>query len=234
MTIPRNTSLADATPAEQEEGGPEELGARERAKRDKQRRIAAAARQVIIDKGYEAATTREIAAEAGVSIGTVFVYARDKRDLLLMVVNDELDALTEQGQAWVERAGPLLERLCGFFGERYRYWVAEPALSRPALGQTYELPEGAEAEELASEQVRRFQQRRDIMLSQLRTMVLQAQASGEAAADLDPQRVAALFMSLYVGEVRRWLQHPQPDASAGMKQLRAMLAVVMRGVSARD
>lgn len=233
MTIPRNTSPGDPTlPDQGEERESEELGARERAKRDKQRRIATAARQVIIEKGYDAATTREIAAEAGVSIGTVFVYARDKRDLLLMVVNDELDALTEQGQAWVERPGPLLDRLCGFFTERYRYWVAEPALSRPALGQTYEL-EGPLAEEVVSDEMSRFHQRRGIMMAQLRTMVLQAQASGEAAADLDADRVAALFMSLYVGEVRRWLQQPQPDAAAGMKQLKAMLTLVMRGVSAR-
>lgn len=218
---------------EPEEGEPGELGVRERGKRDKQRRIAAAARQVFIEKGYEAATTREIAAEAGVSIGTVFVYAHDKRDLLLMVVNDDLDVLTEQGQAWAERPGPLLDRLCGFFGERYRYWVAEPVLSRPALGVTYELLEGPNGGAAQSEQMRRFHARRGIMLAQLRTMVLQAQAAGEAAADLDADRVAALFMSLYVGEVRRWLQHPAPDAQAGTKQLRAMLALVMRGVSAR-
>jgi AcrR family transcriptional regulator len=233
MTIPRNTSQAVPADPEPEEDEPGELGARERGKRDKQRRIVGAARAVFVAKGYEAATTREIAAEAGVSIGTLFVYARDKRDLLLMVVNDELDALTEGGQHWVERPGPLLERLCGFFAERYAYWVTEPSLSRPTLGQTYEMMQAPADGTPPSEQMGRFHARRGIMMAQLRTMVLQAQAAGEAASDLDADRVAALFMSLYLGEVRRWLQQPQPDPVAGVRQLRAMLQLALRGVSAK-
>ncbi|MDB5898559.1 MAG: TetR/AcrR family transcriptional regulator [Ramlibacter sp.] len=206
------------------------LGPRERGKRDKQRRIAAAARQVFLEKGYDAATTREIAAQAGVSIGTVFVYARDKRDLLLMVVNDELDALTERGQRWVERPGPLLDRLAGFFAERYRYWLADPALARPTLEHTYDLlgEPGEPAE--GSEPTQRFFARRRLMLAQLKTMVLQAQAAGEAAPDLDAERVASLFMALYVSEQRRWMQQAAPEPAAGIRQLRETLALVMRGV----
>ena len=65
-------------------------GLRERQKTERRRRIEAAARAVFREKGYEAATTREIAARAEVSIGTLFAYAADKRDLLAMVYRDEL------------------------------------------------------------------------------------------------------------------------------------------------
>ena len=44
-------------------------------------------------RGYLDATTRDIAARARVANGTLFRYARDKRELLLMVINDDLDAL---------------------------------------------------------------------------------------------------------------------------------------------
>lgn len=206
------------------------LGPREWGKRDKQRRIAAAARQVFLEKGYDAATTREIAGHAGVSIGTVFVYARDKRDLLLMVVNDQLDALTEQGQAWVERPGPLLDRLAGFFAERYRFWLADPALARPTLDHTHDLLGQPSESEGASEPTQRFFARRRLMLAQLKTMVLQAQATGEAAGDLDAGRVAALFLALYVSEQRRWMQQASPQPAAGVRQLRETLELVMRGV----
>jgi AcrR family transcriptional regulator len=223
---------SENAPEEREDEGPEELalGPRERGKRDKQRRIAAAARQVFVEKGYDAATTREIAIQAGVSTGTVFVYARDKRDLLLMVVNDELDALTEQGQRWVERPGPLLERLAGFFAERYRYWLADPALARPTLEHTYDLLGELGESSAASEPTQRFFARRRLMLAQLKAMVLQAQAAGEAAPDLDPERVAALFLALYVSEQRRWMQQASPQPDAGVKQLQETLELVMRGV----
>lgn len=209
----------------------EALGARERSKRDKQRRIGDAARKVFTEKGYDAATTREIAAEADVSVGTVFVYARDKRELLLMIVNDELDEVTERCQAtWVERPGPLLDRLCGFFGERYRYWASEPALARPVLQQTSEHVDGADDAAGVGAQMHRFRARRQVVLAQLSTIVLQAQAGGEAAPDLDARQVASLFMTLYVAEVRRWLQQPSPRPATGLKHLRELFALVVRGV----
>ena len=209
------------------------LGQRERGKREKRRRIGDAARRVFIEKGFDAATTREIALEADVSVGTVFVYARDKRELLLMIVNDELDAVTEHCQrAWVERPGPLLDRLCGFFGERYRYWASEPVLARPVLEQTSELPGHDGGSGDIGAQMLRFRARRAVVHTQLSTIVLQAQAAGEAAADLDPARVAALFMTLYVAEVRRWLQQPDPKPAIGVKRLRELLALVIHGVGA--
>ena len=208
------------------------LGQRERSKREKHRRISAAARKVFVEKGFDAATTREIAAEADVSVGTVFVYARDKRELLLMIVNDELDAVTARCQAsWVERPGPLLDRLCGFFGERYRYWASEPALARPVLQQTSEAASDHEDWSGLGTQMHRFRARREIVLTQLATIVLQAQAAGEAAQDLEPRRVASLFMTLYVAEVRRWLQQPSPRPATGLKHLRDSFGLVIRGVS---
>jgi AcrR family transcriptional regulator len=228
--MPASRKPAQSDPLDAEGEDLAALGPRERGKRDKQRRIAAAARQVFLEKGYDCATTREIATQAGVSIGTVFVYARDKRDLLLMVVNDELDALTEQGQRWVERPGPLLDRLAGFFAERYRYWLADPALARPTLEHTYDLLGEPGELEQASEPAQRFFARRRLMLAQLKTMVLQAQAAGEAAADLDAERVASLFLALYVSEQRRWMQQAAPEPAAGIRRLRETLELVMRGV----
>ncbi|HSV77768.1 MAG TPA: TetR/AcrR family transcriptional regulator [Ramlibacter sp.] len=221
-TFKRHEHTADETEA---------LGQRERSKRDKRRRLREAARKVFIEKGFDAATTREIAVEADVSVGTVFVYARDKRDLLLMIVNDELDAVTEQCQAaWVERPGPLLDRLCGFFGERYRYWASEPALARPVLQQTSELVGDVPGSLDVGEQMHRFHARRGVVLTQLSTIVLQAQAAGEAAPDLDATHVASLFMTLYVADVRRWLHKPDPKPAAGLKHLRDLFSLVIRGV----
>ena len=69
------------------------LGRRERGKIEKRRRICEATREVFRRKGYEAATTREIADLADVAIGTLFAYASDKRELLMMVINDDREAL---------------------------------------------------------------------------------------------------------------------------------------------
>ncbi len=58
-----------------------ELQAQERAER-----ILDAAAQVFARKGYHRATTKEIAAEAGVSEGSIYNYFESKRDLLLAMM----------------------------------------------------------------------------------------------------------------------------------------------------
>ena len=72
-------------------------GQREKNKIEKLQRIREAARELFVKKGFDETTTREIAARAGVGIGTVFTYAENKRDLLFLVANDDLDEVTRKG-----------------------------------------------------------------------------------------------------------------------------------------
>src|ERR1700742_1626721 len=109
---------------------------RERNKAERRRRVLEAAREVFIEFGYDDATTREIAARAGVAVGTVFVYARDKRDLLMTIVNDDLEAVTDESFAGLDGGEPFLEKLITLFEPRYRYWVRDPELSTFALHET--------------------------------------------------------------------------------------------------
>ena len=70
-------------------------GLRERNKRQKHQRIRAAAGDLFTRRGYEATTMRQIAQRAHVGLGTLFNYADDKRDLVFLIFNDELAALTD-------------------------------------------------------------------------------------------------------------------------------------------
>ena len=202
-------------------------GLRERSKSDKRKRIIDAARAVFIEHGYEAATTREIATRADVSTGTVFVYAKDKRDLLLQVVNDELDAVNLEGQALLEQPGALRERLLPYFELRYRYWASEPRLARPALRETSEfLAPGINH----GEEAHRFYARRPVILGHIEAMVRTAQQSGEAMNDVPADQIASLIFSLYLIEVRRWLNDEPPELAEGIERLSAVLGLFLRGI----
>src|SRR4051812_7538168 len=72
---------------------PAAAGRRAANKLDKLNRIKAAARELFVSRGYDEATVREIAAQAGVGLGTLFTYSRNKRDLLFLVGNDSLDSV---------------------------------------------------------------------------------------------------------------------------------------------
>jgi AcrR family transcriptional regulator len=203
------------------------VGLRERSKVDKRRRIMEAARALFVEHGYDAATTREIAQRADVSTGTVFVYARDKRDLLLQLVNDELEAVDSKAQALTSKPGALLDRLLAYFRLRYRYWASEPRLARPALRETAEFLGHAETR---SEEVHRFYARSPLSLGHIQEMVRAAQESGEVVADVSTEEVASLIFSLYLIEVRRWLRDDTPRLSAGMERLEMVLNLFLRGI----
>jgi len=73
---------------------------RQLLKEQREAQILDAAARVFARKGYERATTREIAAEAGVSEGTIYNYFHSKRDLLIAMSSrlalqslEQLDAL---------------------------------------------------------------------------------------------------------------------------------------------
>ncbi|MDX3905222.1 MAG: TetR/AcrR family transcriptional regulator [Pigmentiphaga sp.] len=206
---------------------PPELGLRERGKLDKLRRIKQAAREVFLEKGYDAATTREIAQRAQVAIGTIFVYAEDKRDLLMMIVNNDLDAVNVKGAKALQQDGPLIELLMGFFSLRYRYWARNPQISRPAVQATSDF--------LATmvdrgEETRRFYARRASIYAMLADVVRRKQANGDIGSNADPELIAALFVTIYLSEVRRWLSQPAPKPTAGLARLRALLELAIEGL----
>ena len=73
-----------------------EISVRERNRREKLQRITEAARALFVEKGFDETTTREIARHADVALGTLFLYATDKRDLLFLICTSELEALTDK------------------------------------------------------------------------------------------------------------------------------------------
>ncbi|KRE80996.1 TetR/AcrR family transcriptional regulator [Arthrobacter sp. Soil762] len=75
---------------------PQSVGRRERNKQDKLDRITAAARELFSEHGVDDVTTQQIADKADIGTGTLFLYAKTKAELLLLVQNSSYaDALVE-------------------------------------------------------------------------------------------------------------------------------------------
>ena len=75
------------------------VGRRERNKQAKLERITAAARELFAEHGVDEVTTQQIAEKADIGTGTLFLYAKTKGELLLLVQNSGyIDAL-EEGSA---------------------------------------------------------------------------------------------------------------------------------------
>ena len=69
---------------------------RERSKADKMRRILAAGEKLFSKQGFDGTTVQQIADEADVAVGTLFLYISDKSELLLRLFHDATDLELEQ------------------------------------------------------------------------------------------------------------------------------------------
>jgi AcrR family transcriptional regulator len=78
------------------------IGRRERNKQQKLDRITAAASELFAEHGVEDVTTQQIADKADIGTGTLFLYAKTKGELLLLVQNAHYAEALERGRADAE------------------------------------------------------------------------------------------------------------------------------------
>lgn len=77
-------------------------GRRERNKQEKLDRITAAATELFAEYGVEDVTTQQIADKADIGTGTLFLYAKTKGELLLLVQNANYAEALQRGRADAE------------------------------------------------------------------------------------------------------------------------------------
>ena len=75
------------------------VGRRERNKQEKLERITAAAKELFSVHGVDEVTTQQIADKADIGTGTLFLYAKTKGELLLLVQNSGYVDALERGRA---------------------------------------------------------------------------------------------------------------------------------------
>ena len=78
-------------------------GLRARQKADRNQRIVTAATRLFREDGFDRTKLETIAAEAGVSVGTVYNYYENKGDLLLAIVSMEVNEVLNAGAGLVSK-----------------------------------------------------------------------------------------------------------------------------------
>lgn len=199
------------------------LGQRERNKRDKLQRIKNAAYELFISKGYDETTTREIAVRAGVGMGTVFTYADNKRDLLFLIANEDLERTTQRAEAHLSPNASLMTNLMAIFRDHYEYFAQQPELSRLMLREMLFYDSG--------QQANRFRTTREKVISLICASVQFAEQSRLIKALEDPRLVGWVLFCIYQVELRSWLSNGNLDLQSGLEHLRKALEVSLVGIA---
>lgn len=201
-------------------------GLRERNKIDKLRRIKAAARELFVAKGFDDTTIREIASRADVGMGTVFLYADNKRDLLFLIANDELEATTSAAVASFRPDTPVLANLMRAYRHHYEFFGQQPELSRFMLREMMFYDSGRQAQ--------RFQATRERFIALLTDIIGAGQERGTIQRGETADFVAWVAFCIYQVELRRWLTSARPVLAPGLKRLERATSLLLGGVVVRD
>ncbi len=108
-------------------------GRRERNKLEKRGRIVAAARDLFERQGFASTTTQQIADAADIGTGTLFLYARTKEDLLVMVFQNEMLETARQIFAVQPTGQEIVDRLMAVFNRMADYHARDIDLARLLL-----------------------------------------------------------------------------------------------------
>ncbi len=196
------------------------LGRRESNKLDKRQRIRQATRELFSAHGFEAATLRRIAERARVGLGTLFQYARDKRDLTFLVFNEDLARLVDEAVAASSRESRILDRVMAIWEPHYRFFAQDPVLCRILLRDMYYYTVGGEA--------LRFNETAGRLRGHLTSVVAAAREKGELTRSAAAADMSALLFSAFESAVRDWMRDETPVASEGLATLRRRVRLQLR------
>jgi AcrR family transcriptional regulator len=119
-------------------------GLRERQRADRHRRILEAAASLFRKSGYEGAKIEAIAAEAQVSVGTIYNYYRNKGDILVAIVSMEVNEVLNAGRAVVsmppENVADAIDTLIGNYIDHSLIYLSKE-MWRQAMATSTQQPD---------------------------------------------------------------------------------------------
>ena len=202
------------------------MSLREKKKLETRERIRAAAAELFTRHGYGAATMRQIAERAHVGLGTLFNYAADKRDLVFLIFNEELNAITDVALAAPRPGQPLAAQLAAVFAVHYRWLAGKPELARILLQELTFYSRGKQAAT--------FHGIRRRLMDGLEALVRAAQERGEIRSREHPELIARHVFFTYSASLRWWIADPDPDPETGIRELKRLLALQVEGIKGRS
>jgi AcrR family transcriptional regulator len=167
--------------------------------------IQEAAIRVISRKGMAAATMQEIAEEAGIAKGTIYLYFRDREELVektfetaIGELHKRLDAALDGEGSFEQRLRAVITAQLGFFNENREFF---------RLYHSLRMPEGSATQQ--RRQKRTCQPQFRARVERLAGVLQQAMDAGEVRP-LDPNRLALFLIEGSIAIVLERLSEDEP------------------------
>ena len=199
--------------------GEQPLTRRALAKQKTRERLLDAARRLFAERGYEAATVRDIAAAADLSTGAVFASFSDKADLFTEVIIADYQQLSERMAAIDLEGCSARDALLKLTCSAYESHLEQLGLIQAAISFSWQRDSQAET---------RNRQGMRLILSLFANILTLGVNSGELSDQLDVRLTTEMLWDCYMANYRRAI-FDDWDAAALCARLGAQIDVLLAG-----
>jgi AcrR family transcriptional regulator len=201
-------------------------GLRDRQKLERERRIVKAAKRLLARKGYDEVAMEDVAASAGLAVGTIYNYFPSKSALLLAIVRSETESLLTRGRKILDDPPRDPVAAVSMFTEIFLddFTRDDRLLWRELFGAAIAEP---------STVGRRLFDADTQLVSQLASLLEHYRTCGVLASDLEPLPAATLLYSVCFTWMTAYLVNDSISAEMVRKEIRRGLAIAMRGLFPR-
>jgi AcrR family transcriptional regulator len=185
----------------------------------KEEEIVAAAARIFHDKGYAAASIRDIADAVGLLKGSLYYYVRSKEDLLYKIIDAVHAGALENLRQAAESEGSARDRLLAFIRGHIRNFGDNLIMIRVFY---------VDFTHLSPDRHKIILGERDRYEHFLTDLIACGQKEGDFAADLNP-RVAAIAILTMINSIYVWYR---PDGPLAMSDIEVeYVRLILRGLT---
>jgi AcrR family transcriptional regulator len=194
---------------------------REQQKAETKALILDAARRLFEERGFDGTTMRELAAEAGVGLGTIFAHFPDKGALLMAALLDDLAETDRRIVETLPAAAPIRDQILHVAAAGIGYWCRRPELSSTLLRQMW-FVSGPWADRRRDET--------DRFIEFVSELLEAARERGELRGDVDLRETAEAMYSFYLGRIVRAVGDEGLDAEALLRDMAGFVDQLLEGI----
>lgn len=199
---------------------PQPPSRRAQKKREKLERIVRAATDLFREQGFDETTGREICARAGIATGTLFLYVRDKRDLLLLIFRPRAERVLARLPLGLREGEEFVDGLMRLFTALVRLYARDVKLSRLFVEELL----------FRSDQADGMQDLNTRLRAHVAAIVEDGVRTGALRADVEPEQIESAVMAHYVLWLQLWLGRASVGRQAAVRGMRAALELQLEGI----
>ena len=202
------------------------VGLRDRQKQQRERRIVKAAEKLFARKGYAEVAMEDVAASAGLAVGTIYNYFPSKSALLLAIVKGETESLLARGKKILDDPPrDPVAAACAFTEIFLEDFTRDDRrLWRELLGAAIAEPTTVG---------RRLFDGDAQLVSQLASLLEQYRSNGVLASEMEPLPAATVLYGVCFTWMTAYLMNDAISAEMVRDEIRRGTAIAMRGLFPR-